>query len=57
MHTTHTHTHARARAHARTHARTHTHRAVYQGNETEDQLFGKRKVFKVKDRKKGVGSR
>ena len=38
----HTHTHT----HARTHARTHTHLLLYQGNETEEKVFEKRKVFK-----------
>ena len=55
---THTHARARARRHARTHARTHTHAhthththtpVAYQGNhgnETEEKVFKKRKVFK-----------
>ena len=44
---THTLTHSRTRACARTHARTHTHTPVaYQGNETEEKVFNKRKVFK-----------
>ena len=42
MHTR-THTHRLAR----TRARTHTHTPVaYQGNETEEKVFKKRKVFK-----------
>ena len=47
---THTHRLAHARTHARTHAHTHTHTPVaYQGNEgneTEEKVFKKRKVFK-----------
>ena len=38
-------TRAHARAHARTHARTHTP-VAYQGKETEEKVFKKRKVFK-----------
>ena len=42
------HTHTHTRTHARTH--THTHPAVAyqgdQGNETEEKVFKKRKVFK-----------
>ena len=48
---THTHTHARMRvgAHACTHTHTHTHThtpVAYQGNEAEEKVFKKRKVFK-----------
>ena len=50
---THTdsHTHARAHTHTdsltHTHTHTHTHTPVaYQGNETEEKVFKKRKVFK-----------
>ena len=47
---THTDTHARTRTHAHTHTHTHTHTPVahqgYQGNETEEKVFKKRKVFK-----------
>ena len=46
MHTTLMHT----RTHLHTHARAHTHSQVayqgYQGNETEEKVFKKRKVFK-----------
>ena len=42
----HTHTHARTHTHAHTHTQ-HTHTPVaYQGNETEETVFKKRKVFK-----------
>ena len=51
---THTHKHARTQTHthtrAHTHTQTHTHTPVayqgYQGNETEEKFFKKRKVFK-----------
>ena len=48
---TYTHTHARTHTEIRTcthmHTRTHTHTPVaYQGSETEEQVFKKRKVFK-----------
>ena len=51
MHThTHRDSHARARTHTHTHTHTpkqHTHTPVaYQGNETEEKIFKKRKVFK-----------
>ena len=57
MHTTcvHAHTHAHTETHTRTRTRvhmhtqthTHTHTPVpYQGNETEQKIFKKRKVFK-----------
>ena len=42
---THTHTHACARTHTHTHTHTHTP-VAYQGNETEEKVFKKRKVFK-----------
>ena len=43
---THTDSHTHARA-AHTHKHTHTHTPVeYQGNETEEKVFKKRKVFK-----------
>ena len=55
MHT-HTRTHTHRLAHARTRARTHTHTRARarapvayqgnQGNETEEKVFKKRKVFK-----------
>ena len=37
-----------ARSHSRTHAHTHTHttRNLSQGNETEEKVFERRKVFK-----------
>ena len=31
---------------AHTHTHSHTHRLAYQGNETEEKVFKKRKVFK-----------
>ena len=48
---TRTHTHAntqtRAHTHACTHTNTHAHTPVaHQGNETEEKVFKKRKVFK-----------
>ena len=49
---TDSHTHARAHTHTRTHTHTHTHThtpVAYQGNqgnETEEKVFKKRKVFK-----------
>ena len=51
---THARTHTDSHTHARTHARTHTHTHTdipvayqgYQGNETEEKVFKKRKVFK-----------
>ena len=51
MHThTHTHTHtqrlARAHTHTNTHTHVHTHTPIaYQGNETEEKVFKKKKVF------------
>ena len=69
MHThTHAHTQTRTRTRARTHTHTHTHTHTYththtpvayqgnQGNETEDKVFKKRKVFKedLKDFNAGV---
>ena len=46
---THTDSHTYARAHTRTHTHTHTHThtlVAYQGTETEERVFKKRKVFK-----------
>ena len=45
---THTHSHTHARTHARTHAHTNTPVAYQgnEGNETEEKVFKKRKVFK-----------
>ena len=44
---TDSHTHARTHAHTRTHTHTHTHTPVaYQGNETDEKFFLKRKIFK-----------
>ena len=51
---THRLAHARTRAHAHTHTHTHTHTYTHtpvayqgnQGNETEEKVFKKRKVFK-----------
>ena len=50
---THTdsHTHARKHTDSRTHARVHTHKhahtpVAHQGNETEEKVFKKRRVFK-----------
>ena len=40
---------AHARTHARAHTHTHTHihtPVAYQGNETEEKVFKKRRVFK-----------
>ena len=43
----HAHTHTHRLAHARAHTHTHTHTPVAcQGNETEEKVFKKRKVFK-----------
>ena len=43
----HTRTHAHTQTRTRTHTRTHTYTPVaYQGNETEEKVFKKRKVFK-----------
>ena len=49
----HTHTHTRTHTHSHTCACTHTHThthahtpIAYQGNETEENVFKKRKVFK-----------
>ena len=42
----HTHTETCTRMHVQTLAHTHTHTPVaYQGNETEEKVFKKRKVF------------
>ena len=43
----HTHARTHARTHTRTHTHTHTHTPdAYQGNQTEEKVFKKRKVFK-----------
>ena len=50
----HTHTHTRKHTDSHTHAHTHTHTHTHtpiayqgnQGNETEEKVFEKRKVFK-----------
>ena len=50
MHThRHAHTQTRIHTHACTHIHTHTYThtpVAYQGNETEEKVFKKRKVFK-----------
>ena len=48
MHThTHSYTETRTRTHAHAYTHTVTHTLVaYQGNETEEKVFKKRKVFK-----------
>ena len=44
---THARMHTDLHTHARTHTHEHTHTPVaYQGNETEEKVFKKRKVFK-----------
>ena len=46
---THAHTHSHRLTHVCTHTHTHTHAhtpIAYQGNETEEKVFKKRKVFK-----------
>ena len=44
---THAHTHTDSHTHARTRTHAHTHTPVaYQGNETEENVFKKRKGFK-----------
>ncbi len=47
---THAHTQIRTRTHTHTHTHTHTNTPVayqgFQGNETEEKVFKKRKVFK-----------
>ena len=43
----HMHTHTQIHTYTHTHTHTHTHTPVaYQGNETEEKVFKKRKVFK-----------
>ena len=43
----HTHTHTHTHTQRLAHAHTHTHTPVaYQGNETEEKFFKKRKVFR-----------